>query len=120
MSRLLPALGLTLSLIASTSVFAHAGVKSSSPAPNATVSPGPSEIKVAFNEPLEVKFCTVQVTTADGKPVEAAALKAVDGDPAALVLPLAAAAAVGSYHVHWSAMGRDGHRTKGDFNFTVK
>ena len=120
MPRLAPALGLALSLVVSSSAFAHAGVKMSNPAANATVSPGPTEIKVAFNEPLELKFCTVQVTTADGKPVAALALKAVDGDPDALVLPLAAAAAAGVYHVHWSAMGSDGHRTKGDFNFTVK
>jgi hypothetical protein len=113
-------LSLSLSLAVSTPACAHAVVKSSSPAASATVSPGPTEIRVTFNEPLESTFCTVRLAAADGLPVAAAPLKGADGDPTTLVLPLAAAPAAGTYRVRWSAMGRDGHRTKGDFGFTVK
>ena len=120
MSRLPSVLALCLSLAVAVPAFAHAVVKASTPAASAAVSPGPAEIRVTFNEPLEAKFCTLRVTGADGRPLAAAPLKGGEGDTATLVLPLAAPPAAGSYRVQWSAMGRDGHRTKGEFGFSVK
>lgn len=118
MNKLLAA-GLLAALVAP-AAWAHAVLKAATPASGAAVPAGVHELRLTFNEPLEAGFCKIQVTDGGAKAVAVKAVKAVDGDPTSLVVPLEAAVAPGTYTVRWSAMGHDGHRTKGDYKFTVK
>jgi methionine-rich copper-binding protein CopC len=97
---------------------AHAKLAKSEPAANASGA-APSAIKLEFNEKLSAKFSGVQLMRNDtGANVQVA--PAASKDPKALVVQPKAPLKPGSYMVMWYAVGDDGHRTNGDYNFTVK
>ncbi|MDB5475805.1 MAG: copper resistance protein CopC [Phenylobacterium sp.] len=102
-------------LFAAAGAQAHAHVVTSSPAANATVA-SPKAIHLQYNEKLAPKFSGADLMTAAGKPVAVtvkAAGKAIDATPKAALAP-------GGYMVMWHAVADDGHRSKGQYNFTVK
>jgi methionine-rich copper-binding protein CopC len=102
-------------LLAGFSAHAHAHLVKASPAAN-SVGPAPRALNLRFNETLEPRYSGASVMTAGGKTVAASArvsAKAMDVTPKA---PLAR----GSYMVMWHVVSADGHRMKGQYNFTVK
>jgi len=112
-------LGLTLALtLAASQAFAHAHLKTASPAPGATVAP-PAEILLEFTQELEVKLSSIAVRDGQGRSVAAGAAEAVPGDRKALKLRLKAIAP-GTYTVEWAATSVDTHRVTGDYRFTVR
>lgn len=118
MNRLLAILALALT--ATSPASAHAVLHDATPPVGSTAHAGLQELRLTFNEALETPFCKVRVSGADAKVVATKELKAVDGDAKTLVVTLAAPFGAGTYTVRWSAMGRDGHRTKGEYKFSVK
>ncbi|AJC23226.1 hypothetical protein RO07_10275 [Pandoraea pulmonicola] len=114
--------GLTLaaavSLVAvSQGAWAHAHAVSSEPAAQATVD-APKSVRVTFDSALEGAFSKLTVVDAKGKAVTQAKAGL---DPARKTLTLALPAlAAGDYQVNWVAVASDGHRTQGNFKFTVK
>lgn len=103
----------------SSQALAHASLTASEPAAGATVAPAPKEIELTFNEKVEAAFSSITLADGGGKPVAVGKVKVDGGNPAVLRLSLPALAP-GAYTVGWAAAGRDGHRRKGEFTFTVK
>jgi methionine-rich copper-binding protein CopC len=102
-------------LFAAAGAEAHAHVVTSSPAANATVA-SPKAIHLQYNETLAAKFSGASLMTTAGKPVAVtvkSAGKAIDATPRAALAP-------GRYMVMWHAVADDGHKSKGQYNFTVK
>jgi copper resistance protein C len=98
---------------------AHAHLAKAVPAANATVA-APATIQLQFNEKLAPKFSGVQLMRNDtGANVEVVSAvapkdgKSLQARPKAPLKP-------GEYMVMWFAVGPDGHRMTGDYNFTVK
>jgi methionine-rich copper-binding protein CopC len=116
-ARLSFAFGAAALLLTSTA-FAHAHLVSSEPAANAEVA-APAEVTLHFTEPLEPAFSKIALADANGKPAAPAASQVDKQDARVMHLPLPQLGA-GHYAVHWSAVATDGHRTQGDFAFTVK
>ncbi len=110
-------LGATALLVTSTA-FAHAHLASSEPSANAEVA-APTEVTIHFTEPLEPAFSKIVVADTSGKPAAPAASQVDGHDAKVMHLPLPQLSA-GRYVVHWTAVATDGHRTQGDFAFTVK
>jgi len=110
----LAALTLTTAL-----AFAHARLQTSTPADGATVTAAPSELRLKYNEPVEVAMSTVKITGPGDTAVATDKVLADPGDDKALVQALPKLAP-GNYRVRWSTMGRDGHHTRGEMHFTVK
>ena len=102
-----------------TSVWAHAGLQSSTPAKDAEVAVAPKEIIVQFNEKLEAAFSSAKLVDSTGKEVttEKATLDA--GNPSVMKLAVPVLHP-GKYKVEYVGVGHDGHRRKGDYSFTVK
>jgi copper resistance protein C len=98
---------------------AHASLKSSSPESGATLAVAPKEIALTFNERVAEAFSTISVTDGQGKNIAAEKARTDAINPAVLRLPVPMLVA-GSYTVTWAVAGRDGHRRKGSFTFTVK
>lgn len=111
--------GAAMAVVAAPS-WAHAVLKASTPAAGGQLAASPIELRLTFNEPLEARFSKVQLTPTGKAALETGDAQPADGDPHTLVVPVKATLASGSYVVHWSAMGQDGHRTKGEFKFSVK
>ena len=105
--------------LVSASAFAHAKLQASVPADASTVSPAPTELRLQYNEAVEAPLCAVKVIGPGNTEVMTAKVAGDNDDPKALVLALPKLAA-GSYRAEWTAVGHDGHRTKGEVHFAVK
>lgn len=106
-------------LAAASEAEAHARLVRATPAANSTVA-APRLVTLYFSETLVPKFSSFDMMTADGGKVAVAASvppknrKSVVGVVSGRLKP-------GAYMVMWHvAAADDGHRTKGDFNFTVR
>lgn len=101
------------------SAFAHAKLQSSDPQAGSTLASAPKQVRLKFNEALEPAFSKIQLTGPQNNeiPVTGTAVDKADATVMTAQLP---ALSAGEYHIHWSTMTHDGHKTKGDVTFTVK
>lgn len=116
-SSLSQLLGLLLAMI-SLGVYAHALPDHSNPAADSTVATAPNKIQIWFNSPLEPVFSHVTVKDAEGKVVSKN--DHIDKSNPKLLMADLQANAKGKYQVHWNVVSVDGHRTQGDYSFTIK
>ena len=112
-------MGLASVAAMSTAAFAHPKLMSSTPAENATVAAGPSELRLTFNEKLEPSMSGVEVKDQSGKKIETGKAATDPADAKLLVIPLSAPLGDGTYNVDWHAVAADTHRIKGSYTFTV-
>lgn len=98
--------------------LAHAHLKAAIPAENAIVT-APGAVSMTFSEPLELKMSSAMVMTPAGGMIDAGA-PTLSADGLTLTLPLKAPLAAGDYGVMWQVLSTDGHKTSGNYNFTVK
>ncbi len=116
---LLAAAAVILASGVSSVAYAHAKLESSVPKANAIVAPAPAEVRLQFNEPLEMAFSKVKLV--DGKGVIIAPLKVeLDKANAKVMVASVPALTTGAYRVQWTTLTRDGHKVKGEFSFQVK
>lgn len=108
--------GATVAGIA-TQASAHAHLHSSTPGANSTGA-SPQAITLHFTEALEARFSGFEVTDARNRRVNVTS-HADPSDPAMLVATLTSPLPAGVYHVNWHIVAHDGHRMRGDFQFTV-
>jgi methionine-rich copper-binding protein CopC len=99
--------------------YAHARLQASTPASGAAVSPAPAELRLQYDEAVEVAMSTVKLTGPGDAPIATGKVAADPKDDKTLVLPLPRLAP-GEYRAQWNTMGHDGHHTKGEVRFTVK
>lgn len=97
--------------------WAHAHPVSSEPAVKASVE-APKQVRVTFDAALEGAFSRLSVADAKGKTVTTDKAS-LDAARKTLSVPLPTLAA-GEYTVNWVAVASDGHRTQGNYTFTVK
>ena len=108
----------TLAATLSPLVFAHASLVDSFPAKGQVLSAPPAEIHLTFNEHVEARRCRIKLRSGDGRNFDA------DRPAADRTRPNAIVAAVpvlrpGTYRAAWTAVGSDGHKTHGDFSFSI-
>jgi methionine-rich copper-binding protein CopC len=100
--------------------IAHAYPDHADPKVGSTVSAAPSLVRIWFDGDLEPVFSSIMVHAAkDNTMVDKGDGRVDPSDPTLLevsVPPLPQ----GSYIVMWSVVARDGHRTSGNFMFTIK
>jgi putative copper export protein/methionine-rich copper-binding protein CopC len=97
---------------------AHGALRRSQPAAGAHLAAAPRELRLTFNEPVELSVARLQLLGPDSVPVALSPLRR--GDSAAVIVadvvgPLVA----GSYTVAWQIAGRDGHPVRDTFRFTI-
>ena len=87
----------------------------SEPAPQSTVEPAPSRVRLEFSEPVETAFGAVRVYDVDGRRVDRGTVRRAGALVDAPVEDLAD----GTYTVSWRVLSSDGHRIRGGFVFYV-
>lgn len=115
--HLLIASALVAGAFATSLAQAHAKLKSAEPKADSVLDAAPKTIHLQFNTNLEPAFSKIALT--DAKDAEVALPKTEvgqDNSMSSAVPPLQP----GLYHVKWSTMTRDGHKVKGEYQFTVK
>jgi copper resistance protein C len=106
-----------LALAGTTPAFAHSVLVRSSPSDKAVLTQAPSEIRLTFNERIEPRFSTIELSV-DGSKVKAERPDVEKNNPYDLVLrppPLKP----GRYLVKWRAISADSHKIEGTFGFQV-
>ncbi|ANI31843.1 hypothetical protein PL78_18710 [Yersinia entomophaga] len=118
--RMLSALVVLFVGLSSQQALAHAHLKVETPAADTTVSAAPEALTLNFSEGIELGFSGVKVTGPDNNAVKTGALKLDPVNNTQLILPLDNALSAGKYNVSWHVVSVDGHKTKGNYSFTVK
>ena len=112
------ALALVL-LVATGSAWGHAFPDHSEPRVGWTVPTPPSRVRIWFDGMLEPTFSTITVRNADREQVDKGDGRVNPSDGTILEVSLPPLPP-GTYRVFWSVVARDGHRTEGDFPFTIE
>lgn len=99
--------------------FAHAHLKTATPAPDSTVQAAPASVAITFTEAVEPKFSSIEVQDAGGKRVDHGDAHVDPGDNKLFSVGLTPIQP-GTYKVTWHATAVDTHKTDGSFQFTVK
>ena len=99
--------------------FAHAQLVASSPAKGQVLDAPPIEIRLTFSEHVEPRYARLKLVSADKKYFDADRAHADKVDPNSVVMSVPVLRK-GTWRAVWTAAGGDGHKTHGDFTFTVK
>ena len=105
------------SLFAASSVFAHAHLKSQTPAADSTVS-APAELRLVFSEGIETTFSTVKISR-DGEDVPVKNLATKSSDKKTLIVTPEVALEPGTYKVEWKVTSVDTHKSAGNYSFKI-
>jgi methionine-rich copper-binding protein CopC len=111
-------LAILLALSASTTAYAHAHLKSTTPAANATLATPPTEVVIDFSEAIEPKFSSIEVKDAKGTRLDKNDAHLAPDNPKHLVVSLNPLEP-GTYAVDWKVTSVDTHKTHGSFSFKV-
>ncbi|MDA8085753.1 MAG: copper resistance protein CopC [Nitrospiraceae bacterium] len=106
-------------LISSIPASGHAFPDHSEPEVGSTVSGPVTSVRIWFDSDLEPLFSTIVVKNSAGKQVDKGDSHVAPSNDALLTVDVPPLPP-GKYHVYWSVVARDTHRTEGDFTFTVK
>ena len=101
----------------SSSAGAHAFPSGEEPKVGSTVATPPTQVVIRFDNPIEQLFAKLEVTDDSGHDVTSGKPQRSD-DKLSISVPLKPLPA-GDYHVKWSVVAADGHRTEGSYMFTV-
>lgn len=96
---------------------AHAIIISAEPAENSTVPPGAVCIRLVFNSRIDAARSRLSLQDPEGR-LQSVAAETVDADEA--LTGRADVGVVGKWTLHWLALSRDGHITRGDLHFFVR
>lgn len=117
MKRHTLAFAIPLLLLMAGPAFAHAALKSSVPADQASVS-APQALELTFSEVLNLAFSGINLLGPDGTVVETGKPAAI-GDGTAMSVAVPTTLAPGAYVVEWNVLSTDGHKLNGSYGFTV-
>ncbi len=98
---------------------AHAFPEHQVPGAGAELDRAPGVVSIRFDRTVESAFSSLRVENAAGKRVDANDSHSISGSSDMLEVTLRPLDS-GKYHVFWTAVARDGHRTQGDYTFTVR
>lgn len=113
------ALLLAAVVLSSGRVCAHVFPDHSEPRVGHEVDASPATVRIWFDGDVEPVFSTLRVENGAKQQVDKGDARVDPADGTVLEVSLPPLPA-GPYQVFWSAVARDGHRTEGNFPFSVK
>ncbi len=106
--------------LTSAGAFAHAHLQQPLPAAGSEVEASPQALTLNFSEGIETQFSGVTLTGPQQKTITLGKPVRSDSNKAQLTVPVEQALTPGEYTVDWHVVSVDGHKTKGQYTFTVK
>ena len=106
--------------LTSAGAFAHAHLQQPLPAAGSEVEASPQALTLNFSEGIETQFSGVNLTGPQQKTITLGKPVRSDSNKAQLTVPVEQALTPGEYTVNWHVVSVDGHKTKGQYTFTVK
>ncbi|MEM6050206.1 CopC domain-containing protein YobA [Erwinia sp. P7711] len=101
-------------------VSAHAHLKNQYPAANANVEASPQALTLTFSEDIEPAFSGVEIIDGNQKAIPLAEAERAPRQHNQLIAPLKQPLVSGHYQVNWHVLSVDGHKTQGNYSFSVK
>lgn len=98
--------------------WAHAFPVQQTPGAGTELSVSPDKVSILFDAELESSFFDLRVVDESDQAVSTGAAHLAPDNNKLLEIDLKTLDA-GKYHVFWSVVSRDGHRTNGDYSFRV-
>jgi len=111
--------GATLLISWSSYAAAHAALDHSQPSADAILASPPSSVQLWFTRPLEPSFSSARVTDQSGKQVDKGDSTVTEKESKLLTVHLQPLTS-GTYKVAWRIVALDGHKSLGEFAFTIK
>lgn len=108
------------SALATPAVWAHAHLTHQYPAADVEVTTAPQALTLNFSEGVEPGFSGATVTGAKQEAIKTLPAKRSEQDKTQLIVPLDEKLKPGDYTVNWHVVSVDGHKTKGQYRFSVK
>ena len=105
-------------LLVATSAWSHVFPDHSEPRVGWTVNKPPAQVRIWFDGVMEPLFSTITVMNADKQRVDAGDGRVNPSDHTILEVSLPSLPP-GKYRVFWGVVAHDGHRTEGDFPFSI-
>ncbi len=99
--------------------WSHALPTRAEPGVGMTAKIPPPHVHIWFDDPLEPNSCTLRVYDGRGECVDNKDCR-VNPLNAKLLEVSLPSLPPGTYRVVWSVVSRDGHKTQGDYTFTIK
>ncbi|CAM3583378.1 CopC domain-containing protein YobA [Klebsiella grimontii] len=106
--------------LTSAGAFAHAHLQQPLPAAGSEVDASLPALTLSFSEGIETQFSGVTLTGPQQKAIPLGKPVRSDNNKAQLTVPVEQALTPGAYTVDWHVVSVDGHKTKGQYTFTVK
>lgn len=100
--------------------LAHAHLKTETPSADSQVSVAPTELTLGFSEGIEPNFSKVELVGPNNQPIKTDALKLATNDNTQALIALPTPLTSGKYVVSWHVVSVDGHKTQGNYSFSVK
>ncbi len=119
MNRLALSILLACALALPLPAQAHTSPQHQVPGAGASLSQPPAAVTILFDSELEPLFSSLVVKDAQGVQVSEGEGQ-VDAHNPMQISARMTTARKGVYHVYWRVVTRDGHRTEGDYAFTVR
>lgn len=121
MRRVLPLVLVVLSagtVVPRTSpAWAHALLATAQPAVGSQSAAAPPMLRLRFTEPVEPRFCTIELRDAAGAAIPLETPRAEGARELTVAVPVLPP---GTYTVAWRATSTDTHRTEGRYQFTIR
>lgn len=99
--------------------WGHAFPDHSDPKVGSTMPVSPAQVRIWFDSDLEPAFSKIMVHNANNEMVDKRDSRVDPSNPTLLQVSVPRLPP-GRYLVIWTVVARDGHRTRGDFTFTIK
>ena len=100
--------------------LAHAHLVTQRPAADSVVTSETDRLTLIFSEGVERAFSGVIITGAGQKEISTGALIVSGEHHTHVQVPLKAKLAPGQYQVAWRVVSVDGHKTQGQYHFSIK
>jgi putative copper export protein/methionine-rich copper-binding protein CopC len=110
---------LLLALAVPELAFAHGALRRAQPAKGAHLGTVPREIRLAFNENVELAVARIQLIGPDSAEIRLGTLALAADSPRVLVAAIGGALQAGEYTVAWQIAGADGHPVRGRYSFVI-
>lgn len=111
-------LGLLLVGLFPLAAAAHQQLLRATPGKGDHLSAAPSQLRLVFNEPVEIAVSRVRLTGPLGDIALAELMLDADSSTV-LVAGIAGTLVAGTYTVTWQVVGSDGHPVRGEYTFTI-
>jgi methionine-rich copper-binding protein CopC len=108
------------SVLATPAALAHAHLTKQSPSANAEVATSPQALTLNFSEGVEPGFSGATLTGPNKEQIKTGKATRNEQDKTQLIVPVEQSLDAGKYTVDWHVVSVDGHKTKGNYTFSVK